>query len=70
VAAARARANTAKILTENPAVMRLQEIDALVQLASKHGNVIMLPNLADLLVRRSENFPVSLGNGGKTSDTE
>src|SRR6185295_6927573 len=55
VAAARARANTAKILTENPAVMRLQEIDALVQLAGKEGNVIVLPNLADLLVRSSFN---------------
>lgn len=52
VAAARARANTAKILTENPAVLRLQEIDALLQLAGKNGNVIMLPNLADLLVQR------------------
>jgi regulator of protease activity HflC (stomatin/prohibitin superfamily) len=65
VAAARARANTAKILTENPAVLRLQEIDALVQLAGKHGNVIMLPNLADLLVRRVvDNFGSSgAGNG-------
>lgn len=53
VAAARARANTAKILTENPAVMRLQEMEALVKLAGKQGNVIMLPNLADLLVRPS-----------------
>lgn len=54
VAAARARANTAKILTENPAIMRLQEIDALVQLASRSGNVVMLPNLADLLTRRGD----------------
>jgi regulator of protease activity HflC (stomatin/prohibitin superfamily) len=52
VAAARARANTAKILSENPNIMRLQEIDALLQLANKHGNVIMLPNIADLLMRR------------------
>ena len=51
MAAARARANTAKILTENPAVMRMQEMEALVKLAGKQGNVIMLPNLADLLVR-------------------
>jgi regulator of protease activity HflC (stomatin/prohibitin superfamily) len=55
VAAARARANTAKILTENPAVIRLQELDALVTLAGKHGNVIMLPNLADLLSSRGSN---------------
>lgn len=70
VAAARARANTAKILTENPAVLRLQEIDAIVQLASKHGNVIMLPNLADLLVRRNETFPASLSSGSTSSDSE
>lgn len=62
VAAARARANTAKILTENPAVLRLQEIDALVQLAGKHGNVIVLPNLADLLVRRVADSFGSSGN--------
>ncbi len=51
VASARARANTAKILTENPAVMRMQEMEALVKLAGKQGNVIVLPNLADLLIR-------------------
>jgi regulator of protease activity HflC (stomatin/prohibitin superfamily) len=55
VAAARARANTAKILSENPAVLRMQEIDALLKLAGKHGNVVMLPNLADLLSRRDSN---------------
>ncbi|MBN1285075.1 MAG: slipin family protein [Anaerolineae bacterium] len=49
VAAARARANTAKILAENPNVVRLQEIDALVKLAGGHGSVVLLPNLADLL---------------------
>jgi regulator of protease activity HflC (stomatin/prohibitin superfamily) len=63
VAAARARANTAKILTENPAMMRLQEIDALIQLASRQGNVIMLPNLADLLV--SKTIPPANSNGDK-----
>lgn len=52
VASARARANTAKILSENPNVMRLQELDALVTLASKNGNVIMLPDLASLFVRK------------------
>ncbi|GAB4509365.1 MAG: hypothetical protein OHK0046_04200 [Anaerolineae bacterium] len=55
VAAARARANTAKILTENPAVLRLQEIDALLALADKSGNVIVLPNIADMLTQRSSN---------------
>src|SRR5262249_25092417 len=52
VAAARARANTAKVLSENPEVARLQEIEALVNLAGKNGNVVLLPNLADLFVPR------------------
>ena len=58
VAAARARANTAKILSENPEVARLQEIEALVNLAGKSGNVVLLPGLADLFVpRRKEGGP-------------
>lgn len=52
VAAARARANTAKILAENPEVSRLQELDALINLAGKQGNVVLLPNLADWFVPR------------------
>ena len=52
LAAARARANTAKILSENPEVARLQEIEALVNLAGKSGNVVLLPNLADLFAPR------------------
>ena len=52
VAAARARANTAKILAENPEVARLQELDALVSLAGKNGTVVLLPTLADLFVPR------------------
>jgi len=52
VAAARARANTAKVLSENPEVARLQEIEALVNLAGKSGNVVLLPNLAELFVPR------------------
>ncbi|HWG42344.1 MAG TPA: slipin family protein [Gemmataceae bacterium] len=52
VAAARARANTAKVLAENPEVARLQEIEALVNLAGKSGNVVLLPNLAELFVPR------------------
>lgn len=52
VAAARARANTAKVLSENPEVARMQEIEALVNLAGKSGNVVLLPNLADLLIPR------------------
>jgi regulator of protease activity HflC (stomatin/prohibitin superfamily) len=52
VAAARARANTAKILSESPDLARLQEMEALVNLAGKSGNVVLLPNLADLFVPR------------------
>lgn len=52
-AAARARANTAKVLTENPGMLRLQELDALLALAGKEGNVVLLPELANLLTPRS-----------------
>jgi regulator of protease activity HflC (stomatin/prohibitin superfamily) len=58
VAAARARANTARILAENPNVARMQELDALVNLAGKQGNVVLLPGLADLLVPRSASTTV------------
>ena len=54
VAAARARANTAKLLAETPEVARMQELDALLALAGKGGNVVLLPNLADLFTRRSD----------------
>jgi regulator of protease activity HflC (stomatin/prohibitin superfamily) len=52
VAAARARANTAKILAETPEVARLQQLDALLSLAGKSGNVVLLPDLAQLFVPR------------------
>jgi regulator of protease activity HflC (stomatin/prohibitin superfamily) len=52
IAVARAKANTARIMTENPNTARLQELDALVQLAGRNGNVVMLPNLAELFVPR------------------
>ncbi|MCI0704386.1 MAG: slipin family protein [Planctomycetia bacterium] len=52
VAAARARANTAKLLAETPEVARMQELDALLALAGKGGNVVVLPNLADLFTPR------------------
>jgi regulator of protease activity HflC (stomatin/prohibitin superfamily) len=52
LAAARARANTAKVLAESPEVARMNEIDAILELAGKSGNVIVLPNLADLLAPR------------------
>lgn len=54
VAAARARANTAKILAETPEIARMQELDVLVQLASKNGTVVLLPNLAEVFVPRRE----------------
>jgi regulator of protease activity HflC (stomatin/prohibitin superfamily) len=51
VAAARARANTAKMLQENPQLMRLQELEMLTQLASKSGNVVVIPGLQSLFGR-------------------
>ncbi|MBX3083493.1 MAG: slipin family protein [Anaerolineae bacterium] len=66
VAAARARANTAKILAENPNVARMQEIDALVKLAGKSGNVVMLPNIADMFVPRPTN--ISTTNTNETTN--
>lgn len=66
VAVARARANTAKIMSENPNAARLQELDALVQLAGKNGNVVLLPNLADMLIPRPAVSGGS-GNGGSSS---
>lgn len=54
VSAARARANTAKLLAETPEVVRMQELDALMALAGKGGNVVLLPNLADLFVPRRD----------------
>lgn len=59
VAAARARANTARILAETPEMARMQELDAIIKLAGKSGNVVLLPNLAELFVPRQggENKP-------------
>lgn len=58
-AAARARANTAKVLSENPGMLRLQELDALLALAGKQGNVVLLPELASLLAPRTPIAPTS-----------
>lgn len=52
-AAARARANTAKLLQENPNAMRLQELETLAALASKAGNVLVIPGLDLLLAKGS-----------------
>jgi regulator of protease activity HflC (stomatin/prohibitin superfamily) len=51
IAAARARANTAKLLQENPHILRMQELETLAQLAAKSGNVLILPGLQSLLSR-------------------
>lgn len=48
IAAARARANTAKLLQENPNILRLQELETLAALASKAGNVLVIPGLQSL----------------------
>ncbi len=64
IAVARAKANTAKILADNPNASRMQELDALVQLAGRSGNVVLLPNVADLLVPR----PLTPDNRPASSD--
>jgi regulator of protease activity HflC (stomatin/prohibitin superfamily) len=50
-AAARARANTAKLLQENPDILRLQELETLAALASKPGNMLIIPGLDSFLKR-------------------
>ncbi|MCP4540336.1 MAG: slipin family protein [Chloroflexi bacterium] len=50
-AAARAKANTAKMMRDNPIIMQLQELEALVTLASKAGNLLIVPGLDNLLTR-------------------
>ncbi|MBN1312472.1 MAG: slipin family protein [Anaerolineae bacterium] len=54
VAAARARANTAKLLRDNPDILRLQELETLAALASKSGNVLILPGVQSLLTREAK----------------
>ncbi len=54
VAAARARANTARMLQENPNLMRMRELELLSELASKSGNVIVLPGLERMLTGNNE----------------
>jgi regulator of protease activity HflC (stomatin/prohibitin superfamily) len=53
-AAARARANTAKLLHDNPNILRLQELETLAALAGKPGNVLILPGLRGLLESATE----------------
>lgn len=51
VATARARANTAKLFQENPQMLRMQELELLAALASKPGNVVVIPGLDRVLSR-------------------
>ncbi|MBN2006173.1 MAG: slipin family protein [Anaerolineae bacterium] len=53
-AAARTKANTAKIMHENPLIMRLQELETLIQMADKEGNVLIIPGIENLLARRQD----------------
>ncbi len=53
VAAARARANTARLLQENPHLIRMQELELLASLASKSGNVIVIPGLDRMFSRET-----------------
>jgi regulator of protease activity HflC (stomatin/prohibitin superfamily) len=71
-AAARARANTARLLQENPDILRLQELETLAALASKAGNVLILPGLEGLISRGRQVLEASAPEPkpaeGKTSD--
>ena len=51
-AAARAQANTAKLLQDNPNILRIQELETLASLASKEGNVLILPGLQTLIGKK------------------
>lgn len=42
LAAARCQANTAKLIAENPAILRLKELQALAELAKKPGNTTIV----------------------------
>lgn len=49
VAAARARANAAKMFQENPNLLRMRELELLSELATKPGNVVIIPGLDRIL---------------------
>lgn len=51
VAAARARANTARILADNPNIQRMQELEALVKIAGRNGSMMLLPAFGELLAQ-------------------
>lgn len=69
VAAARARANAAKLIAENPVVLRLKELETLAEMAKSPGNTIVFGGgmdwngLAKSIVRRKENGMDDAGHG-------
>lgn len=48
VAAARARANAAKMIAENPAVLKLKELETLTELARSPGSTVVFTGAADV----------------------
>ena len=65
IAAARARANTARLLQENPHLIRMQELELLASLGSKSGNVIVIPGL-DRILSRETPTPASTSSTDKS----
>lgn len=63
VAAARARANTAKILSDNPNIQRMQELEALVKIAGRNGSMVLLPAFGELLARMGQTGQNKNGEG-------
>lgn len=70
VAAARARANTARLLSQNPNIARMQELDVLVKLAGRNGSVVLLPNIADLLVPRAVDSTTAIDAGSDEASAD
>lgn len=68
VAAARARANTARIMSDNPNIQRMQEIEALVKIAGRNGSMVLLPAFADLLSSMSTSSRPSTPSNGNGSE--
>lgn len=67
VAAARARANTARLIEENPHLIRMQELELLASLASKSGNVIVIPGLDRVFSREAPASPAAKPNAPETA---
>lgn len=65
LAAARAQANTAKLLQENPLVLRLKELQTLAELAKAPGHAIVFAPSSDLgaLLRAATGKPEGGGQG-------